>query len=38
MATLAGIPVPHLIGMKGDLANNWESFKESWMNYEIATS
>ena len=23
--------------MKGDLANNWEFFKESWTNYKIAT-
>ena len=21
----------------GDLANNWEFFKESWTNYKIAT-
>ena len=37
MATSAGIPVPRPIDMKGDLANNWEFFKESWTNYEIAT-
>ena len=29
--------VPHPIDMKGDLANNWEFFKESWTNYKIAT-
>ena len=36
MATSAGIPVPHPIDMKKDLANNWEFFKKSWKNYEIA--
>ena len=29
--------VPHPIDMKEDLANDWEFFKESWTNYEIAT-
>ena len=29
--------VPHPIDMKGDLANNWEFFKEPWTNYETAT-
>ena len=37
MVTSAGIPVLHPMGMKGDVANNWEFFKESWTNYEIAT-
>ena len=36
MATSAGIPVPHPIDMKGDLANNWEFFKKTWTNYKIA--
>ena len=34
--TSTGIPVPQSIDM-GDLANNWEFFKESWTNYKIAT-
>ena len=36
MVTSAGIPVPQPIDMKGDLANNWEFFKELWKNYKIA--
>ena len=35
--TSSAIPVPHPIDMKGDLANNWEFFKEPWTNYETAT-
>ena len=37
MATSAGFPAPHPIDMKGDLANNWEFYKDSWTNYETAT-
>ena len=37
MAISAGITVPHPMDMKGDLANNWAFFKESWRNYKIAT-
>ena len=37
MVKSAGIPVPHPIDMKRDLANSWEFFKESWTNYKTAT-
>ena len=37
MAASAGIPVPQAMDMKGDLVQNWEFFRASWENYEIAT-
>ena len=37
MASGTGIPVPAPMDMKGDLTQNWDFFRESWDNYEIAT-
>lgn len=31
------IPPPLSMEMKGDIATNWETFKDSWENYAIAT-
>ena len=31
------LPAPESMNMKGDLATNWETFKDSWTNYAIAT-
>ena len=37
MAAQPLIPPPSKMDMKGDLVNNWQYFKSSWSNYEIAT-
>ena len=37
MATSPGIPEPHPMNIKEDLANNWEFFKEPSTNYAIVT-
>ena len=31
------IPPPHVMDVKGHLPTNWQYFKDSWSNYEIAT-
>ncbi len=31
------IPAPSKMEIKGDLVSNWQYFKSSWLNYEIAT-
>ncbi len=33
----SSIPAPSKMEMKGDLVNNWQYFKRSWENYEVAT-
>ncbi|KXJ20678.1 hypothetical protein AC249_AIPGENE23684, partial [Exaiptasia diaphana] len=32
----SSIPVPAKMDMEGDLASNWDFFKESWKNYATA--
>ena len=36
MAT-SGLPVPAPTDTKGDLASNWQFFKQQWADYEVAT-
>ena len=31
------IPAPSKMDMRGDLVSNWQYFKSSWTNYEVAT-
>ncbi|CAH1252898.1 Hypp1033 [Branchiostoma lanceolatum] len=37
MAEKGFLPVPRPLELTGDVAENWETFKEDWNSYEIAT-
>ena len=37
MATRNNVPLPSPMELGGDLASNWQFFKEQWENYITAT-